>query len=214
MPKRVGDIGFPMVVHPTRRRHGLGIPDGRLRRLAAHRPRRAAGRLCHARRRSQVAAPGSRDAARAGLVDREAPGDDARPEDPVGVYLGTTSRRSLGEPQRGRALVLPRAAPARNLRAGSRAGVMPMRVSDPESAAVLHRRARGRRRRRLGWRTVLADLDRRFPGHPLPHRRRAGPDTSAHPGLREWRPGARPAPRSRCGGHRAADPGAERRLTR
>ncbi len=38
MPAEIGDIGFPIELHPRRPRHGLGVPDGRHRRLAADQP--------------------------------------------------------------------------------------------------------------------------------------------------------------------------------
>ena len=63
---------------PARRRHGLGLPDGRHRRLAAHQPGRQPGGLRHAQRRPDLAAAGPGPAREPGLVDREAPGDDGR----------------------------------------------------------------------------------------------------------------------------------------
>ena len=56
MPKRVGDIGFPMVVHPRDADTRVGVPDGRPDRLAAHQPGRQTGGLCDAQRRRR---PGS-----------------------------------------------------------------------------------------------------------------------------------------------------------
>jgi hypothetical protein len=63
---------------PARRRHGLGLPDGRHHRLATHQPRRPPGGLRHAQRRPHLAAAGPGPAREPGLVDREAPGDDGR----------------------------------------------------------------------------------------------------------------------------------------
>ena len=63
---------------PPRPRHGVGLPDGRHRRVAAHEPRRASRRLRHPRRgriAGHAATSGCRDA---GLVHREAPGHDRR----------------------------------------------------------------------------------------------------------------------------------------
>ena len=118
---------------------------------------------------------------RAGLVDREAPGDDATTD---GIPVVCTSARRTAKSGRAATrakLGLHCAAPARNLRAGSRAGVMPMRVLIPSPLLSY-----------TGAREVDADgelgADRArgsrptVSGHPLPHRRRAGPDTSAHAG--------------------------------
>ncbi len=58
MPKSVGAIGFPMVAASARPRHAVGVPDGRLERLAARVARRQAGRLSLRQRRPDLAAPG------------------------------------------------------------------------------------------------------------------------------------------------------------
>ena len=52
---------------------------------------------------------------------------------------------------------------------------------------------------------LLADLDRRYPGHPLSHDRRAGPDPPAHARLRQRRAGTRSGRRA-AAGRRRADP--------
>ena len=54
----------------ARRRHGLGLPDGRHHRLAAHQPRGPPGGLRHAQRRPHLAAAGPGPAREPGLVDR------------------------------------------------------------------------------------------------------------------------------------------------
>ena len=56
MPKQVGDIGFPMVRAPARRRHRVGVSDGWHHGVAAHQPGRQAGRLCQ---RATAARPGN-----------------------------------------------------------------------------------------------------------------------------------------------------------
>ena len=89
---------------PARRRHGLGVPDGRHHGLAAHQPGRQARRLRHAQRRQDLAAPGRGPAREPGLVDGEAPGDDGRRARPGGPLLRHDQRRAVGEPRRRRAL--------------------------------------------------------------------------------------------------------------
>jgi putative MATE family efflux protein len=80
---------------PARRRHRLGVPDGRHRRLAAHQPRRPAGGLRHAQRRAQLAAAGPGPAGRAGLVDRQAPGHDGGCRSRAGAVPGHHQRRAV-----------------------------------------------------------------------------------------------------------------------
>jgi photosystem II stability/assembly factor-like uncharacterized protein len=98
MPKRVGDIGFPVVVHQP------GRPPGRLR---------------HAQRRPDLAAPGPRPAREPGVVDLEAPGDDGRRAAHAGAVPRHDQRRAVDRPRRRRALVEHRTPPARDLRGGS-----------------------------------------------------------------------------------------------
>ncbi len=63
MPKRVGDVGFPLVVHPRDANTALGVSDGRQRRVAAHESRRQAGRLRHPQRGQDLDTPRCRPAA-------------------------------------------------------------------------------------------------------------------------------------------------------
>jgi hypothetical protein len=76
MPKTVGDVGFPDGRASAGREHGLGVPHGRHRCVAAHGHRGQARRLRHAQRRQDLEAPRCGAARRAGLVDGEAPGHD------------------------------------------------------------------------------------------------------------------------------------------
>ena len=77
-PGDVGDIGFPMVVHPRDADTAWVFPMDGTDRLAAHQPRRPPGGLRHAQRRQDLAAAGPGPAREPGLVDRQAPGDDGR----------------------------------------------------------------------------------------------------------------------------------------
>jgi hypothetical protein len=61
MPKDVGDIGFPDRRAPARSRHGVGVPHGRHRRVAAHEPEREARRVPHERRRGVVGSGSTTD---------------------------------------------------------------------------------------------------------------------------------------------------------
>ena len=76
---------------PARRRHGVGLPDGRHDGLAAHEPRRQARGLRDAQRRPDLAAPRRRPARAPGVVDGQAAGDGGGRAEPVGLYFGTTS---------------------------------------------------------------------------------------------------------------------------
>ena len=78
MPREVGDIGFPIVLHPRDPATAVGVPDGRQRRLAAHLAGRAPRGLRDPRRREELAAQGPGPPGRAGMAHREAPGHDHR----------------------------------------------------------------------------------------------------------------------------------------
>ena len=65
MPKQIGDIGFPMVVHPRDADTAWVFPMDGTDRLAAHQPRRRARGLRHARCRQELAAARRRPARRA-----------------------------------------------------------------------------------------------------------------------------------------------------
>jgi hypothetical protein len=106
MPKKVGNIGFPMTCIRAIR-HGVGVPDGRLRRLAAHVARRQARRVPDHQRRQDLAAPGQGVAGRAGVVDRQAAGDDHRRARGAGPLFRDHQRRDLGEQERGRVMEVP-----------------------------------------------------------------------------------------------------------
>ena len=56
LPAEIGDIGSHRGPSP-RPRHGLGIPDGRHQRLAAHEPRGQTGGVSEPRRRAQMDPP-------------------------------------------------------------------------------------------------------------------------------------------------------------
>ena len=101
-------------------------------------------------------------------------------------------RRDLGERRRRRSR--GRASPStcpRSTRvehADPRPGV---KVRIPDSAAVVHRTAAGRRRRRAPRSPSSSPTSTvRYPGHPVPHGRRAGPHPQAHEGVRQRRVGA------------------------
>ncbi|SOZ39400.1 conserved protein of unknown function (plasmid) [Cupriavidus neocaledonicus] len=135
---------------PPRPAHGVGVPDGRQRCLAARQPGRPSGRLCHARCRRDVAAPGPRPAVRTGLVHGQAPGHGSRRPRTGGGVLRHHRRRTLGQRRRGRELALHRAQPAANLR-GERGAPRLMVIgrsgdthADPhrDAALLLHRTAR------------------------------------------------------------------------
>ena len=53
-PNKIGDVGFPMVVHPRDDDTRLGVADGRPDGVAAHQHRRQALRLWHAQRRQKL----------------------------------------------------------------------------------------------------------------------------------------------------------------
>ena len=92
MPREVGDIGFPIELHPRDPRRGLGLPHGWHRCLASHQPR-AADRQSTCTRdagRSWQRRDGGLPPENAWLtVLRQAMAVDAH--DPVGVYFGTTT---------------------------------------------------------------------------------------------------------------------------
>jgi hypothetical protein len=90
MPRDIGDIGFPMVLHPRDPGTLWVFPmDG-----TSVWPRVPIGGQPAAygsRDAGDVEAHGPRAAARAGVVHGEAPGDGRRPLDPVGLYFGTSN---------------------------------------------------------------------------------------------------------------------------
>ena len=92
MPKKVGDVGFTMVVHPRDDNVAWVLPMDGTTVWPRTSPGGAAGRLCHAQWRQDLAAPGRGPAAGAGVVDREAAGHErATPAIRSGLYFGTTS---------------------------------------------------------------------------------------------------------------------------
>jgi photosystem II stability/assembly factor-like uncharacterized protein len=68
---------IPRRAASTRSRHGVGVPDGRQRRLAADEPGWSTCGVRHSRRRTQLA-PTGRRLARPGVAHGEATGDDDR----------------------------------------------------------------------------------------------------------------------------------------
>ena len=182
MPREVGDIGFPIVLHPRDPDTAWVFPmDG-----TDVWPRTSPG--------GRAAVYATRDAGQSwqrqdrGLpqeqawltVKRQAMTVDAH--DPVGVYFGTTSGELWGEPRRGSELELPGAAPAadprgrgcgaRRMSAASRVGTRAVgrRGLRRERSTFRSRFAPTPRRRRRSrpWARrcaeLLEDLDRLFPG--------------------------------------------------
>ena len=161
---------------PARSRHRVGLPDGRHRRVAADEPRRPAGGLRHPRRRRVVGRACDDGPARAGVVHGQAPGDDGRRSRPGRRVLRHDERRGLG------------AAPTR-VRRGRRSPqhlpeIYSLEYADPRRAVKVRiptplrsytdqQKVVEASGATVG--AVLDDLDRQFPGHPLPRRRRAGP---------------------------------------
>ena len=119
MPKQVGDIGFPMVVHPRDAdtawvfpMDGTTVwprtsPDGKPAAYVTRNGGKTWQRL-------DAGLPGSQAW---WTVKRQAMTADAR--DPVGLYFGTTSGELWMSRDEGRRWALHRAAPARDLRGGS-----------------------------------------------------------------------------------------------
>ena len=96
-----------------------GSSDGRDQRVARVSP---GGKPAAYRTRDggDVEAPGGRDAEIAGVVDRQAPGDDRRPASDSGCLLRHDLRRGLGHARRGPDVEVPRAASAGDLCGGAR----------------------------------------------------------------------------------------------
>ena len=120
MPKTAGDIGFPMVRAPARRRTAWVFPmDGtRSGRAPAPEASRRSTQRATAARRGSVSTLACRAA---GVVDREAPGDGGGRVRPRRAVLRQQPGRTVDQPRRGPALGLHRAAPAGNLRRGDAA---------------------------------------------------------------------------------------------
>ncbi len=70
---------FPDGPAPARPRYAVGVPHGRVRRLAANFSGRQAGGVPIGQRRQDLAAPGDRPAEGAGVVDGQATGNDGGP---------------------------------------------------------------------------------------------------------------------------------------
>ena len=130
MPKEVGDIGFPLVLHPRDPHDRVGLPDGRHGGVAACQSGRQTSRLRDARCGSDVAALGPWAAIQPGVVHGEAASDDGRCARAPRPLLRHHERRGLGEHERGRGMVLHRPPPAGDLRRRGR-GERAMRVYVP-----------------------------------------------------------------------------------
>ena len=118
MPKKVGDIGFTMVVHPRDADARVGAAHGWPDRVAAHQPGRQAGGVRHAQRWQVLAASRCRTAEGTGVVDDQASGDGGRRARSGRPLLRNDQRRTLDEPRRRPALELHRPESARDLRGG------------------------------------------------------------------------------------------------
>ncbi len=190
MPRTVGDIGFPMVVHPRDPDTAWVFPmDGTTvwpRTSPGGRP--AAYRTSDGGKTWRRLDGGLPEAGR--LVDGEAPGHGGRRGRAGGALRGDDQRGALGEPRRGAPVLLRREAPPGDLRGrDGRTGAMKVLIPSP-----LHYYTgsgggggRGGDARRAAARPRPA-----LPGPPLPHRGRAGPDAAARPLLRGRRAGLRP----------------------
>ena len=163
MPKRVGDVGFPMVVHPRDADTAWVFPMDGLDRVAAHQPGGHPGGLRDAQRRPDLAAARFRHAGAPGVVDGEAPGDDRGRTRPGRPVLRDDERRAVDEPRRRPPLVVHGAAPAGDLRGGSRgagAGLTRrMRVLIPSSLRSYTQRSQAEASGAT-LAEALADLDR------------------------------------------------------
>ena len=182
MPKSVGSIGFPMVLHPRDPDTLWVFPmDGTSvwpRISPGGKP--AAYRSVNGGKTWQRQATGHAEGA--GVVDGQAPGDDGRPGAERGRLLRHDERRSLGQPRRGAELEMPGAASAAHLRGRVRREraasaephaalpQRPMNVRIPGPAALVHApvprsssRLAARRRPTLGD-ALAASSTRAFPG--------------------------------------------------
>jgi molybdopterin converting factor small subunit len=177
MPRRVGDIGFPMVVHPRDADTAWVFPmDGTDVWPRTSPQGKPAAYVTRNGGRSWQRLDGGLPESQAWwTVKRQAMTGDARSAGPV---PGHHQRRTVVQPRRGRALELHRPAPAGDLRGGGGgAGLTlaaemspgahrsrrPMQVLIPSSlrsyTGAWHVQARGTTLAEL-----LADLDRQFPG--------------------------------------------------
>ena len=163
MPKKIGDIGFPIVVHPRDPDTAWVVPDGRHQRVAPYVHRRQTGCLPHAGRWQVVAAPrcgvaGTRLVHRAppGILVPTMPRAPACTSGPPGARSGPAPTRATG----GRA---SRAICRKSIRSRIRCDAMPtVRVASP-----LRSYTRGAATVQAAGSTlaeVLADLDARYPG--------------------------------------------------
>ena len=161
MPADVGDIGFPMVVHPRDADTAWVFPmDGTdvwPRTSPAGRP--AAYVTRDGGRTLAAAGPGA--ATPAGLVDRQAPGDDGRCAAGAGAVPGHHQRRVVDRARRRLALGQHRPPPAGDLCGGSRGAAMKVLVPSAlrSYTGASHVQAAGDTLLAL-----FADLDQRYPG--------------------------------------------------
>ena len=147
MPREIGDIGFPIVLHPRDPDDALGVPDGWRHRLAAHARSAASPRSTARATRGASWQRQDRGLPRAQAwftVKRQAMAADAL--DPVGALLRHHQRRGLGELRRGRdagsacALHLPHVYSVET-------ALRRVKVLLPTPLADVHRATRARSRR-------------------------------------------------------------------
>ena len=209
MPKKVGDVGFPLVVHPRNDKvawvfpmDGSGVwprtsPDGR---PAAYVTKNGGAKW----QRQDQGLPSE-----GCLVDREAPGHVRRRAGSGRSVFRNHQRRGLGQPQRGRQVDLHRAAPAGDLCGGNRRALVRVTIPSP-LFSYTNRREVVADGETLA--AVLLDLERQFPGLRF---RMVDEQEQLRPHMRVFvGPGrtARPVDAAGPGSDGAYRPGTERRL--
>ena len=167
MPREIGDIGFAICTASARSEHGVGVSDGRHRRVAAHVPRRKARGVSHPRRRRDVGrgstavSPSARGTRCCGNRWR------SMTRSRIGVYFGTTNGEVWGSIDEGESWRCLAVASAARLFGRSR---RTSTLSSDESrhsfgaASYTARRTHASKRTAPRSPALLLDLDARYPG--------------------------------------------------